>query len=150
LSFSRAGRIAECMARAIGEWSWVFNKNLLQGDQQRQGTGTQMSYMWKEKKKVSKLVQRIRCAIGATGANYPNTEEINTYPRSSRKRQITFATISSFFSSGGRFVPPGLTLVRAACFSVAVAPKQSAKSIVEDCQGCYVSVGISGPIMILR
>lgn len=51
---------------------------------------------------------------------------------------MTFATISSFFSSGGRFVPPGLTLVRAACLSVAVAPKQSAKSIVEDCQtGTY-------------
>jgi hypothetical protein len=24
--------MAECMARAIGEWSWVFNKKLLQGD----------------------------------------------------------------------------------------------------------------------
>lgn len=71
----------------------------------------------------------------------------NTYPRSSRKRQITFATISSFFSSAGRLAPPGLTLVRAACFSVAVAPRQSAKSIVEDCQGCYVSVGISSPII---
>lgn len=58
----------------------------------------------------------------------------NTYPRSSKKRQITFATISSFFSNGCTFVPPGFTLVRAACFSVAVAPKQSAKSIVEDCE----------------
>lgn len=69
----------------------------------------------------------------------------NTYPRSSKKRQITFATISSFFSNGCKFAAPGLTLVRAACFSVAVAPKQSAKSIVED---CYVSVGIPSPIMV--
>jgi hypothetical protein len=65
----------------------------------------------------------------------PKTQERgNTYPRSSKKRQITFATISSFLSRGGRFVAPGLTLVRAACLSVAVAPRQSAKSIVEDCQ----------------
>ena len=64
---------------------------------------------------------------------YPkNQERGNTYPLSSRKRQITFATISSFFSSG-KLGLPGLSLVRAACFSVAVAPKQSAKSIVEDC-----------------
>ena len=66
--------------------------------------------------------------------SYPKPQERrNTYPRSSRKRHITFATISSFFSSGGKFAP-GLTLVRAACLSVAVAPRQSAKSIVEDCQ----------------
>lgn len=72
----------------------------------------------------------------------------NTYPRSSKKRQITLATISSFFSNGCKLVPPGLILVRAACFSVAVAPKQSAKSIVEDCYNCYVSVGISSLIIV--
>jgi len=50
------------------------------------------------------------------------------HPRSSRKRQITLATTSSFFSRG----PVFLILVRAASFSVAVAPKHKAKSIVED------------------
>lgn len=46
---------------------------------------------------------------------------------------MTFATTSSFLSSCGLLVPL-FALVRAACFSVAVAPRQSAKSIVEDCQ----------------
>lgn len=73
---------------------------------------------------------------------YPKPQERrNTYPRSSRKRHITFATISSFFSSAGKFAP-GLTLVRAACLSVAVAPKQSAKSIVDDCQLATYQRGI--------
>jgi len=51
-----------------------------------------------------------------------------TYPRSSKNRQITLATISSFFSRGAF----GLALVRCANFSVEVAPKHSAKSIVDD------------------
>ena len=58
----------------------------------------------------------------------------NAYPRNSRNRHITFATSSSFLSSGSGLAP-GLTLVRAADFSVAVAPRHSAKSIVDDCQG---------------
>lgn len=46
---------------------------------------------------------------------------------------MTFATISSFFSSG-LLVWPLLTRVRKASFSETVAPRQSAKSIVDDCQ----------------
>jgi len=53
---------------------------------------------------------------------------VPTYPRSSKNRQITLATISSFFSRGVF----GLTLVRCANFSVEVAPKHNAKSIVDD------------------
>lgn len=45
---------------------------------------------------------------------------------------MTFATISSFFSRGE--VWPLLTRVRKASFSETVAPRQSAKSIVDDCQ----------------
>jgi len=52
----------------------------------------------------------------------------SSYPRSSKNRQITLATISSFFSSGAC----GLALVRCANFSVEVAPRHSAKSIVDD------------------
>ena len=62
------------MARAIGEWSWVFNKKLLQGD------SNHMSYMWKAYK-VSRLGPRIRCAMDATSANgIPKTrnKEIRT------------------------------------------------------------------------
>ncbi|TFK51953.1 hypothetical protein OE88DRAFT_1658681 [Heliocybe sulcata] len=44
---------------------------------------------------------------------------------------MTFATISSFLSSGPVLVPL-FTRVRVASFSEAVAPKHSAKSIVED------------------
>ena len=121
--------MAECMARAIGEWSWVFNKKLLQGD------SNQMSELHVEGVQGFKVRTAHQvCHWRHKRQRYPKTQEIrNTHPLSSRKRQITFATISSFFSSAGRFGPPGLTLVRAACFSVAVAPKQSAKSIVEDC-----------------
>ena len=54
----------------------------------------------------------------------------DSHPRSSKKRQITFATISSFFSKVINW--PGLFLVRAANFSDTVAPRQSVKSIVED------------------
>lgn len=55
-----------------------------------------------------------------------------THPRSSRNRQITLATTSSFFSKGP-CVKVLLILVRAASFSDAVAPKHNAKSIVDDC-----------------
>jgi hypothetical protein len=58
-----------------------------------------------------------------------------THPRSSRNRQITFATISSFFSSGGFEL--FLIFVRVARRSEEVAPRQSAKSIVDDCQSCH-------------
>ena len=53
-----------------------------------------------------------------------------THPRSSRKRQITLATTSSFFSSGAfeLFLP----FVRVARRSEEVAPKHRAKSIVDD------------------
>lgn len=53
-----------------------------------------------------------------------------THPLSSKNRHITFATISSFFSSGALL----FILVRAACLSDEVAPKQSAKSMVDDCK----------------
>ena len=66
-------------------------------------------------------------------SNRIKTGVASTHPLSSRKRQMTLATTSSFLSRGGcdGF---GFTLVRAANLSVAVAPRQSAKSIVEDCQ----------------
>lgn len=44
---------------------------------------------------------------------------------------MTFATISSFFSNEIELWPLFI-LVRVASFSDTVAPKQSAKSIVED------------------
>ena len=56
----------------------------------------------------------------------------SAYPRNSKKRQMTFATTSSFLSSGGGLA--ALTLVRPTSFSDPVAPRQRAKSIVEDCQ----------------
>ncbi|KAI0046558.1 hypothetical protein FA95DRAFT_1359270 [Auriscalpium vulgare] len=74
-------------------------------------------------------------ATGAgMGTRARNQAERNktTHPRSSRNRQMTFATISSFFSRCPVGVRP-FCLVRAACLSVAVAPKHSAKSIVDDC-----------------
>jgi hypothetical protein len=117
------------MARAIGEWSWVFNKKLLQGDRNHE-----LHVEGIKGFKVSATHQVCHWRHKRQQYTKPQERRGNTHPRSSRKRQITFATISSFLSSAGRFVPPGLTLVRAACFSVAVAPKQSAKSIVEDCQ----------------
>ncbi len=55
----------------------------------------------------------------------------STYPRSSRNRQMTLATISSFFSRPEPCVT--LILVRAASFSDAVAPRHRAKSMVDDC-----------------
>lgn len=110
----------------------------------RQHGAAQDEYTHVKKKKVGvSNIAAYQSVIGATGANDTldlgkDNDSENTYPRSSRKRQITFATISSFLSRGTRFVAPGRTLVRPACFSVAVAPKQSAKSIVEDCQdGAY-------------
>lgn len=54
----------------------------------------------------------------------------NTHPLNSKNRQITFATTSSFFSSGA--APPALPFVRAASRSDDVAPRHSAKSIVAD------------------
>ncbi|RDX54187.1 hypothetical protein OH76DRAFT_1069975 [Lentinus brumalis] len=56
-----------------------------------------------------------------------------THPRSSRNRQMTFATISSFFSSTPEPPCETLILVRCASFSDAVAPRQREKSIVDDC-----------------
>lgn len=53
-----------------------------------------------------------------------------THPLNSRNRQITLATTSSFFSRGAE--PLALIFVLAANRSVEVAPKASAKSIVED------------------
>ncbi len=55
-----------------------------------------------------------------------------THPRSSRNRQMTLATTSSFLSST---LEPcaALIFVRDASFSDAVAPRQSEKSIVDDC-----------------
>lgn len=57
-----------------------------------------------------------------------------TYPRRSRNRQMTFATISSFFSSGRRSGPTGGSglRVRTANCSSDVADRHNAKSIVED------------------
>ena len=92
-----------------------------------------------EKRLKVSVIAAYQGIIGATSASDTldlgrgNDGEKNTYPRSSRKRHITLATISSFLSRGTRFGAPGRSLVRAACFSVAVAPKQSAKSMVEDC-----------------
>ena len=54
-----------------------------------------------------------------------------THPRSSRNRQITLATSSSFLSSGP-CEAFGFIFVRPANFSLEVAPRHRAKSIVED------------------
>ena len=69
--------------------------------------------------------------LGDNNKNTPNSSAF-THPLNSKKRQMTLATTSSFFSSGGG-VWPILTLVRWASFSETVAPRQSAKSIVDDC-----------------
>ena len=55
-----------------------------------------------------------------------------TDPRSSRNRQMTLATTSSFLSKCACSTLSFLDLVRAENFSDAVAPKHRAKSIVDD------------------
>jgi hypothetical protein len=78
--------------------------------------------------------------IGVTrGENQPSGRiswggRHKAHPRRSRKRQMTLATISSFLSSGFSSAGDGgLALrVRAAKCSSDVAPRQRAKSIVED------------------
>lgn len=62
---------------------------------------------------------------------------------------MTFATTSSFFSSVGCAVPL-LPLVRAANLSVAVAPRHSAKSMVEDCHHKQLNSEILFPQTTLK
>jgi hypothetical protein len=63
---------------------------------------------------------------------YDTFDQEQRHPRNSRNLQMTFATTSSFLSSGP-WDKALLILVRFASFSDAVAPKHSAKSIVDDC-----------------
>ena len=64
--------------------------------------------------------------------DYDTFDQKHRHPRNSRNLQMTFATTSSFLSSGP-WDKALFILVRFASFSDAVAPKHSAKSIVEDC-----------------
>lgn len=69
------------------------------------------------------VVGLVKTAVSGTGTC--------AHPRRSKKRQMTLATTSSFFSSG-RAVTFGCCRVRFAYSSEAVATRQSLISIVED------------------
>ena len=117
MSLTRAGRSAVYIALAKGECVCVFRRNLSKHDRcVNAGLGR-------------KTAPPRRARLRLCGCE--STESQSTHPRSSRKRQITFATISSFLSSP--FELFALILVRCASFSDAVAPRQREKSIVDDC-----------------
>lgn len=88
---------------------------------------------WKTTKVVKKKKVSIKIWIWARPRKnlIKNRWKKNSHPLNSRKRQITLATISSLFSSGGGGGVL-LPLVRLASRSVAVAPKHNAKSSVAD------------------